>query len=518
MAVDLKSEIQNYLKAGFPAIYVQTHEEDRAVEQIEEAAKAIKRVVYTWTVTRGWTQTIIGNDGTPKIMKVGKDMGESADPRASVEYIAQAKDDVVYVMKDFPVWMEEPSVTRAVRDVIPVCKATGRTLVMISPRVLIPLDLEKDITVVSLDLPTTEQLDKILEGVVESVGAKAAGVQNRAKLLEAGKGLTAFEAEQTYSFALVKHGNLGNESIKTVMREKASIIKKTGILEFFEPDTDMNQIGGLDAIKEWFRKRHRAFSPEAEKYGLVKPKGALIVGVQGCGKSALAKAVALDFMLPLLRLDVGRVFGALVGQSEENMRRALSLAEAVAPCVVWLDELEKGLAGLQSSGQTDSGVTARVFGTLLTWMAEKKSPVYIIATCNDISALPAEMVRKGRFDEIWFVNLPNQIERCAIFEIHLAKRNRDPKKFDIGKLAMMADKFTGAEIEESINSAMFDAFDEGKEVTTAHILHTIDTSPGIAVTSPEKIKKVLEEADKNKWRRATEVVQVTARGRRIDQS
>lgn len=512
MAVDLTTEVTHYLKAGFPALYIQSHEEERVVEQINAAALSIKRQVYLWTVTKGWQKQEA--DGKLRELKT------ATDPKDAVEWIGKTSgggtDDTVYIMKDFHAWVEEPTVTRAMRDIIPICKATGRTVIICAPRVIIPVELEKDMTLISLDLPTTEHLGKILDGVIESVGEKSAGVTNKPKMLEAAKGLTAFEAEQTYSFALVKHGNLGDAALKTVMREKAGIIKKTGILEFFEPDTDMNQIGGLDTIKAWLKKRHRAFSPEAEKYGLVKPKGVLLVGVQGCGKSALAKAIAQDFILPLLRLDVGRVFGALVGQSEENMRRALAIAEAVSPCIVWLDELEKGLAGLQSSGQTDSGVTARVFGTLLTWMAEKKAPVYIVATCNDISALPAEMVRKGRFDEIWFVDIPNELESKAIFEIHLKKRSRDPKKFDLKRLSQTAVGFTGAEIEESINSAMFDAFDEGKEVTTEHVLHAIETSPPLFQTSPEKIKKVQEEALKNRWRRATEVVSVAARGRRID--
>lgn len=513
MAVDLTSEVTCYLKAGFPCLYIQSHEEERVVEQIAEVAKSIKRKVCYWTVTKGWQMQEA--DGKVRELK------NATDPKDAVEWVSKTTGggtaDTVYIMKDFHAWIEEPTVTRAIRDAIPICKADGRTLIVCAPRVIIPVELEKDMTLITLDLPTTEHLGKILDSVIESVGEKAAGVTNRSKMLEAAKGLTAFEAEQTYSFALVKHGNLGVDALKTVMREKAGIIKKTGILEFFEPDTNMDQIGGLDTIKTWLKKRHRAFSPEAEKYGLVKPKGVLLVGVQGCGKSALAKAIAQDFILPLLRLDVGRVFGALVGQSEENMRRALAIAEAVSPCIVWLDELEKGLAGLASSGQTDSGVTARVFGTLLTWMAEKKAPVYIVATCNDISALPAEMVRKGRFDEIWFVDIPNELESKAIFEIHLKKRGRDVKKFNTKKLAQTAVSFTGAEIEECINSGMFDAFDENKEVTDEHIIHAIETSPPLAATAPEKIKKVQDEAMKNKWRRATEVVSVSAaRGRRIE--
>lgn len=514
MAVNLQEEILPYLKAGFPCLMVQTHEEERAIEQIALAAKEINRQTITWSCTKGFQK----KEPDGKIRQIGSQVID--DPRAAIEYIGKqsggGQDDTVYVFKDFHAWIEDQMVTRAVRDALSVLKATGRTLCIIAPRIVIPVELEKDITLITLDLPTTEHLGKIFDATVESVGAKQAAVENRDKMLEAGKGLTVFEAEQTYSFALVKHGDLSNKALNTVMREKASVIKKTGIMEFYEPDADMSAIGGHDTLKTWLKKRARAFTPAARKYGLDEPKGVLIVGVQGCGKSMLAKAIANEWMLPLLRLDVGRVFGALVGQSEENMRKALAIAEAVSPCVVWLDELEKGLAGLASSGQTDSGVTARVFGTLLTWMAERKSPVFIVATCNDINSLPAEMIRKGRFDEIWFADLPTQTERATIFEIHLKKRNRDPKKFNIGKLAMLADQFSGAEIEEAIKSAMFDAYDEDKEVTTEHVIRAVETSPPLAQTAPEKIAKVRKACDDNKWRRSTEVMERATTGRKIE--
>lgn len=514
MAVNLQEEVQHYLKAGFPCLMIQTHEEERAIDQITAAAKDIPRSVVTWTVTKGFQR----KEADGKIRQVGSQPID--DPRSAIEFIGKqtggGQDDTVYVFKDFHAWIEDPMTTRAVRDAIPILKATGRTLCIVSPRAVIPVELEKDVTLITLDLPTAEALGKIFDATVETVGAKQAAVENRDKMLEAGKGLTAFEAEQTYSFALVKHGDLSNKALKTVMREKASVIKKTGIMEFYEPDADMSGIGGHETLKNWLRKRARAFTPKAKTYGLDEPKGVLIVGVQGCGKSMLAKAIANEWMLPLLRLDVGRVFGALVGQSEENMRKALAIAEAVSPCVVWLDELEKGLAGLASSGQTDSGVTARVFGTLLTWMAERKAPVFIVATCNDINSLPAEMIRKGRFDEIWFADLPLQSERAQIFEIHIKKRGRDPKKFNVGKLAMEADQFSGAEIEEAIKTAMFDAFDEDKEVTTEHILKAIQTSPPLAATAPEKIKKVRDACVANKWRRSTEVVERATTGRKIE--
>lgn len=500
--------IANYLRAGFPALYVQTYEERRALDEIKEAAahEKLKRPVYTWSVTRGWISD------QNKVDKVN-------DPISALAKIDAAyPENAVYVLLDFHPFLEggEPSVIRRLRDLVPICKATGRTLIIISPRYpqVIPVDLEKEITILEFAMPTRDELARVLDVIVESVGASKAKVQDRTALLEAARGQTMTEAENTFSLALVAHGALSDDAILTVQREKANIIKKTGLAEYFEAPTTLDDVKGLNNLKSYLRKRSKAFSDKARAYPLRPPRGLMLVGQRGCGKSMVAKSIARTWRLPLLRLDFARLFAGIVGQTEENVRKVIALAEAVAPCVLWVDEVEKGLSGLRSSGLTDGGVAARAFGTFLTWLNEKTAPVYVVMTSNDITLLPPEFVRKGRVDEIFFVDLPNQMERAEIFEHHLRLVSRDPKKFDVAKLAMAADNFSGAEIEEVINAAMYDAFDEDKEVTTEHVLRAIGNTTPLAVTNKEDVDRLREEARKRKWQEATTIVSAEARASR----
>jgi SpoVK/Ycf46/Vps4 family AAA+-type ATPase len=269
------------------------------------------------------------------------------------------------------------------------------------------------------------------------------------------------------------------------MEEKIQVIKKTGILEFIKSDYSIKDIGGLDNLKNWLLKRNNSWSEQAKRYCIPAPKGVLVTGVPGCGKSLTAKAMSTIWQLPLLKLDFGKVFSGLVGSSEENMRRALATAEAVAPSILWIDEIEKGLSGLGSNG--DSGVSSRIFGQFLTWMQEKESPVFVIATANNISNLPPELLRKGRFDEIFFVDLPTKQERIDIFKIHLLKRNKDITKFDLNLLAEKTNGYSGAEIEQAIISALYDAFDENREVELNDIIVNIEKSVPLSITMKEKI-------------------------------
>ncbi|OYT75045.1 MAG: ATPase, partial [Armatimonadetes bacterium JP3_11] len=248
--------------------------------------------------------------------------------------------------------------------------------------------------------------------------------------------------------------------------------------------------GGLDLLKEWLRKRRASLSREAREFGLPAPKGVLLLGVQGTGKSLSAKAIANLWGLPMLRLDVGRVFGSLVGASEANMRAAIRTAEAVAPCILWIDELEKGFAGVQGSGVSDSGTTARVFATFLTWMQDKRAPVFVVATANDVSQLPPELLRKGRFDEIFFIDLPTLPEREQIFAIHLRKRKRDPAQYDLKTLARATEGFSGAEIEQVVIAGLFTAFDAGRELTTEDMLDEVRHTVPLSVMMREEIEEL----------------------------
>jgi SpoVK/Ycf46/Vps4 family AAA+-type ATPase len=306
-------------------------------------------------------------------------------------------------------------------------------------------------------------------------------------MLKAALGLTLSEAENVFARCIVEKGRF---DVDLIVAEKQQLIRKSGVLEYFESKEQVEDIGGMDVLKAWLRNRALAFTDKAQRFGLPAPHGVLLLGVQGCGKSLTAKAVAQLWRLPLLRLDVGRIFAGLVGSSEENIRRAIRMAETVSPCVLWLDEIEKGLAGVQSSGLADAGVTARVFATLNTWMQEKTKPVFVVATANDISQLPPELLRKGRFDEIFFVDLPAQGERQEIFAIHLRKRKRDPDQFQLDRLAGESEGSSGAEIEQAVVSGMYAAFEENREVTTEDISTALKQTVPLSVTMREDIGMV----------------------------
>jgi SpoVK/Ycf46/Vps4 family AAA+-type ATPase len=302
--------------------------------------------------------------------------------------------------------------------------------------------------------------------------------------------LTLGEAENVFAKIIVKEERLTGRDVNEVFSEKQQIIRKSGLLEYCATEESFDQVGGLAVLKEWLNKRALAFSKEARAFGLPAPKGILMLGVQGCGKSLCAKAVSNQWQLPLLRFDMGRMFGSLVGSSEENVRRAISVAESVAPAILWVDEIDKAFAGAQGSGATDGGTTARVFGTFLTWLSEKTAPVFVVATANDISQLPPELLRKGRLDEIFFVDLPVREERVEVFRIHLQKRQRDPSKFNIEALAAASTDFSGAEIEEAINSALYDAFYTQKDITDEHVLTALAQTVPLAKTMDEQINRL----------------------------
>ncbi len=314
-------------------------------------------------------------------------------------------------------------------------------------------------------------------------------------------GLTAEEAENVFAKSLVEKGQF---DITIVLSEKEQIIRKSGVLEYYHVNEKMQEVGGLEELKDWLVKRGKAFTPKARDFGLPEPRGILLLGIPGCGKSLTAKAIAGMWQLPLLKLDVGKVFSSYVGSSEENVRRAIQTAESIAPCILWLDEMEKGFSGLGSSGMTDGGTTARVFGTFLTWLQEKKSAVFVVATSNNVSQLPPELLRKGRFDEIFYVDLPSKEERKEILKIHLEKRRREPGKYDLEKVSRETQGFSGSEIEEVIVSGLYDAFNHDEELEQNHLEQVIKTMIPLSRTMEEQIKGIRDWA-KLRARRASNV-------------
>jgi SpoVK/Ycf46/Vps4 family AAA+-type ATPase len=371
-------------------------------------------------------------------------------------------------------------------------KESERTVILLSPVLHYPVELEKDLTVLDFSLPTREELSAALERVVRSARSRSGGGRlqidldddTRERVLKAAQGLTASEAENVFARSLVTTRRL---DLDVIVAEKKQLVRKSRVLEYCSEVEDIEHVGGMADLKIWLRKRSLAFSERARQFGLPEPKGVLLLGVQGGGKSLVAKSVASLWKLPLLRLDMGKVFSEMVGASEENIRVALRLAESVSPCVLWLDELEKGLSGLGSSDRSDAGTAARVFGSFLVWLQEKTAPVFVVATCNDISSVPMELLRKGRFDEIFFIDLPAGDEREDIFAIHLRRRHRDPARFDLRSLSQATAGFSGAEIEQAIISALYDAFEEGRDLAQEDLLANIRSTVPLSQTVKDRV-------------------------------
>jgi SpoVK/Ycf46/Vps4 family AAA+-type ATPase len=448
----MRSRIINYIRAGYPGLYLVSHEEQRVDGEMKAIAQELKYNLVVWSAVDGLVDTA-KSSATP-----------ANDPLEAVLAVLAMKEKTIILFKDFHLFLIDPNpiLVRQLKDVLQEAKTKQKTLIILGCRLCLPPELERELTVIDIALPGKEELGHVLTGICESAALKLIEGEDRETVLDAACGLTTIEAENAFALSVVECKTI-NHSV--VAREKAHAIKKNGLLEIIETSESLASIGGLEVLKEWLLQRKDAFSKRAIEYGLPTPKGVLILGIPGTGKSLTAKATSKIFGMPLLKLDAGRIFAGLVGQSESNLRSVIQTAEAIAPAVLWIDEIEKGFAGTKSSGATDGGTSARVFGSFISWMQEKKSPVFVVATANDVSQLPPEMLRKGRFDELWFVDLPNQGEREAIWEIQIAKYRRDPKEFDTVQLARATDGLTGSEIENVFVDAMFKAFGLCKEPT-----------------------------------------------------
>lgn len=458
--MDPQREIEVLVRAKYPILFVVSWEERRVEEAVKKVAEKLDRQLHTWSVTQGMVPAVRRASGPVKASNLPGELEALAQAHESSEY-------TLFLLRDFHPYMKDTRVVRLLRDLAGRLRSRAQTLIIVSPVLNLPVELEKDITVLEFPLPQAEDIDAQISEVIEAVKDNPNIDTNldeatREMLVRSAQGLTMDEIESALARALVEDKKL---TIDKIIEEKKQIVRKTGMLEFYPSSNKLSDVGGLDLMKEWLTKRSKSFTDAARDYGVPFPKGVMIIGIQGCGKSLVAKAVSTAWNLPMLKMDVGRIFGSLVGQSEENMRRAIRIAESLAPCVLWIDELEKGFAGMSSGGVSDSGTTARVFSTFLTWMQEKTKPVFLIATGNNVEALPPELMRKGRFDEIFFVDLPDKAEREEILKIHLKKRNRDPKKFKVKELAEVTFGFSGAEIEQLIIGALNHAFFEDREVT-----------------------------------------------------
>jgi SpoVK/Ycf46/Vps4 family AAA+-type ATPase len=481
-------ELDLHVRARYPLLYLATWEEHRLDEVLTRLAESHGKSLVTWSITQGLRRQDAHQAGATPGPK---------DPSEALAAVAQLTDPSLVVFKDFHPYLNDPVVVRNLRELSQQLKSSYTTLILVSPVVNIPTELEKEICVLDVPLPSTHDLGVLLRDIVRVVreGKRAVVDLNSESvepLLKAALGLTLSEAENAFAKAIAKDQRLAPDDVSIILAEKRQVIRKSGLLEFCSTEENLASVGGLENLKLWLGRRAGAFGDKARAFGLPAPKGLLLLGVQGCGKSLTAKSIAATWNLPLLRLDMGRIFSGLVGSSEENMRRATRVAESVAPAVLWVDELEKGLSGVGGSRDMDSGVSARVFGCFLTWLQEKTAPVFVVATANRIEALPPELLRKGRFDEIFFIDLPSDTERRQIFGIQLARVRRDPKAFDLAELAKLAASFSGAEIEQAIVAALFSAYSDGVELAQKHVVDAIGETLPLAVTMKEEVDRLRE--------------------------
>ncbi|MFB2837073.1 AAA family ATPase [Floridanema evergladense] len=482
----MKEELSILVQAQYPLIYLVTSEEERAEQAISTIAQMRpQRRVFVWTVTQGMVEY-----GQPRSVQ-----HNTVSPQAAIEWAMNRqqrdpqRDSSIFIFKDLHPFFNDPQTTRWLRDAIASFKGTQKSIILMSPVQTIPIELEKEVVVLDFPLPDMAELNQVLTQQLEQSGrGRKVSTEAREKLLRAALGLTKDEAEKVYRKAQVTSGRLTEAEVDIVLSEKKQIIRRNGILEYIEEDETIEAVGGLEELKKWLMQRSNAFTERAREYGLPQPKGMLILGVPGCGKSLIAKTTSRLWSLPLLRLDMGRVYdGSMVGRSEANLRNALKTAESISPAILFIDELDKAFAGSAGSADSDGGTSSRIFGSFLTWMQEKTSPVFVMATANRVERLPGEFLRKGRFDEIFFVDLPNAEERQEIFKIHLTKRRREVARFDLDQLAKVSDGFSGAEIEQALVAAMYEAFAQDREFTQLDIIAAIKATQPLSRTMTEQV-------------------------------
>lgn len=480
----MQEELSILIQAQYPLIYLVTSEEERAEQAIASIAQAkLDRSVYTWTLTQGLVR--YGQAGQPP--KPG-----TIPPQQAIADAIRQSEPALYIFKDLHPFLHDGTgsaeVVRWLRDAILAFRGTQKTIILMSPIQQVPIELEKEVVVIDFPFPSMSELNEVLSRQLVNPRDRRISTEHREKLLKAALGLTRDEAEKVYRKAYVTAGRLTEAEVDIVLSEKKQLIRRNGILEFIEQDDTIDSVGGLEELKHWLRQRSNAFTERAREYGLPQPKGMLILGVPGCGKSLIAKTTSRLWGLPLLRLDMGRVYdGSMVGKSEANLRNALKTAESISPAILFIDELDKAFGGVGGSGDSDGGTSSRIFGSFLTWMQEKTSPVFVMATANRVERLPGEFLRKGRFDEIFFVDLPNAEERQDIFRIHLRKRRRDIDRFDLEQLANVCEGFSGAEIEQALVAAMYEAFAQEREFTQLDIIAACRATLPLSKTMTEQV-------------------------------
>ena len=469
------------LKSRYPIIYICTNEEERIEYLIRYCAKKyVSRTFNSWDFVEGYQEN-------------PNDSGFAArNPLEALELIEKLTPETpaLFVLKDYDNFLKDFSIIRKLKNLSRKLKTQPKNIIIVSSEINIPDSLKEYITLLEFPLPTYSEILEELNRLISSM-QKDVDQETIYNLATACQGLSLERIRRVLSKVIAKDGEININSPVLVLQEKRQIIQQTQLLEFCLTDKNLSDIGGLDNFKNWLKVRERAFSQEAINYGLPYPKGLLLIGIQGTGKSIAAKILAYEWKLPLLRLDFGRLFASLIGQSEQRVRKMIEIAEALSPCVLWVDEIDKAFAGAQSSG--DSGTTSRVLATFITWLSEKTTPVFVVATANNIEYIPAEILRKGRFDEMFFVNLPTREERGDIFKVHLKKYRPDNiKDFQVSLLSELSKEFSGAEIEQVVIEAMRIGFNENREFNNEDLIVSIQNLVPLARTKNKELDRLKE--------------------------
>ena len=451
-------ELTLLLKARYPIIYINTIEEDRVEYIIRKYIKtSLNRSIYSWDFIDGYTNNP-NNEGFAK-----------RNPVQALELVERltAQTPALFLLKDFNRFLTDVSISRKLKNISRILKLQPKTIIIIGSEFNIPKELSDLITILQFQLPVESEINYELKRLIESLNIQI-DPQILESLTRACQGLSLERIRRVLSKIIATYKTIDENSIKLLLNEKKQIISQTEILEYWSVDDTISKIGGVDNLKNWLKKRKTSFGIQASNYGLPTPRGLLLVGVQGTGKSLTAKAIANEWKLPLLRLDIGKLFGGIVGESESRLRQMIQVAETISPCILWIDEIDKAFSNNNNTG--DSGTSNRVLATFISWLSEKTKPVFVVATANNVDLLPLEIIRKGRFDEIFFLDLPQKQEREQIFKIHIQEfRPNRWELFDYSKLAQLSEAFSGAEIRQSIIEAMYHAFYEKREFTTEDI-------------------------------------------------
>jgi SpoVK/Ycf46/Vps4 family AAA+-type ATPase len=503
------NKIHNYFRASYPLLLVQTHEEDRVQKEIIDFYEGKEKVkTFIWDVMNGLQKKEVKVRNEDKVFSVIKDTNKYQEIFNKIAAIEHER--CIFLMKDFHPYIEFPGIVRAIRNTIPILKARGSIVIFVTPVAKLPPELEKEIQFVDFSLPDEKAIETQLTFIktcYEKDKSKKLNLSDQVQLaaITAAKGMTVAEVQNAFSLSLMVNDEFNSSFVSTVFEEKIEKVKKSGLLNYIEPNLSFNDVGGLDGLKKWTLIRAKAFTPEAKKYGLRYAKGMLLCGYPGVGKTLIAKATAKEFNAPLFQLDVGGLFGKHVGETEENFRKVIKIVDAIGPCVLFLDEIEKALNRDAVSGRGDTGTSSRSFGSLLSWMSDRESPVFVIGTSNNHTVLPPEFVRKGRFDELFWIDLPNPKEREDIWKVLITRNNREPGKFDLEKLAKATQGFTGSEIEQLIQATMFNCFaGSGKDIATKDLIAEVEEFEPQSKTNEEAFKEMADKA-KGKLRMAATI-------------